>query len=335
MALLTPLAQAGVTINIDPTGGGGANPNNVLAATGFSWAPGNTVAIGGGSLTPASVGTNITLLYDAIIAGIPTTGANSASIGSNNGNILINGVNNTSQQFVITAQFTETVQTVNTTTGVITFTPNLALGANTVKIWAGASNQANSATNNDPNATGFPTGSGPPPLVPTNSTLILSGSVTAAQFTSSFQANTATDPRVGGTPVPLNQFGGTSYPTTTTLAGTGNTGLIVAVSSVNPAYFLTPPTVLALNFSQGISTGVPFNGVVPQTTLPSSFGTGQYNPNVGSTNGTGADFLFQSQAANNFTIPEPSSIVMACTAAGVVSLAGLWRRRKATRTARS
>jgi hypothetical protein len=68
--------------------------------------------------------------------------------------------------------------------------------------------------------------------------------------------------------------------------------------------------------------------------MPSAFGTGQYNPNVGAANGvTGPDFLFQSQSANNFGVPEPSSITMACTAAGIVALAGLWRRRKATRTA--
>jgi hypothetical protein len=119
--------------------------------------------------------------------------------------------------------------------------------------------------------------------------------------------------------------------------GTGNTGLIVSVSSVNSSYFLGgAPTVLALNFTQGISTGVPFNLVTPQVILPSSFGSGQYTPNVGPVNGLGADFLAQAQAVNNFTIPEPSSITMACTAVGFVSLVGLWRRRRnATRAAGS
>jgi hypothetical protein len=209
--------------------------------------------------------------------------------------------------------------------GTVTFNPNLALGANTVRIWAQSATNANSVTNNDPTALGFPPNASPP-----NQTLILTGQITGGpSFTSSFTENTATDPRLGGTPVPLNQFGGTSYPATNTIAGTGNTGLIVNVLSTNAAYFLTPPTVIALNFSQGISTGVPFNGVVPQTTLPSSFGGGAYNPNVGAVNGASpGDFLFQSQAANNFVVPEPSSIIMACTAFGGVSLAGLWRRRR-------
>jgi hypothetical protein len=75
-ALFTPLARAAVTVSLDPLGGGGLNPNNVLQATGFNWAPGNSVLIGGGNLTSASVGTNVTLLYDALIAGIPTVGTN-------------------------------------------------------------------------------------------------------------------------------------------------------------------------------------------------------------------------------------------------------------------
>jgi hypothetical protein len=330
MAVFTPLARAGATINIDPTGGGGANPNNVLAAAGFSWAPGNTVAIGGSGLTAASVGTNVTLLYDAYIATIPTVGTNTASIGSNNGNITIltPAVNNTGQQFVIAAQFTETIATVSG--GTVTFTPNLGLGANSVRIWAQSSGNANSVTNTDPTALGFPPNASPP-----NQTLILTGSIIGGpSFTSSFTENTASDPRLGGSPVPLNGFGGGTYPATTTITGTGNTGLIVNVSSVNPSFFLSPPTVLQLNFSQGISTGVPFNNVTPQTTLPSSFGGGTYNPAVGAVNGASpGDFLFQSQAANNFSVPEPSTISMACTAAGVVSLAGFWRRRRA-RTAR-
>jgi hypothetical protein len=339
IAVIAPQTRAGVVVNLDPTGGAGASAANVLNATGLSFAPGNTVAIGGGNLSAASVGATFTLLYDAILQGISTTGANgnTAGVDTNNANIRINGVS-TTQQFVITAEFTEQIVAVNATTGVVTFAPLVNQGVNAVNIYAQSSNVANSATLNDPTAVGFQ----PNTLVPANSTLILSGKVSATNFTSSFSENTTTDPRLGGTPVPLNNFtGSTSYPTTTTIVGTGNTGLIVNVSSTNPNFFLSAsPAILNLNFSGGISTGTPFSNVAPQTSFYSSDHPTGYTPQLGTVNGASStpspsDFLFQSSAAANFSIPEPSSISMALSAFGIVSLAGLLRRRKAARAARS
>jgi len=337
MAVSAPQTRAGTVVNIDPSGGTIAG--DVLNATGLSFAPGNTVAIGGGNLGTASVGSSFVLLYDAIIQGIGSTGANgnTAGVDTNNGNIRVNG-NSTGFQFVITAEFTEQVTGVSTATGVVTFAPLVNTGVNSVNIYAQASNQANSATLNDPNAVGFQ----PNPLVPTNSTLILTGKVTASNFTSSFKEDPTTDPRLGGTPQPLNGFAGSStYPTTNTIVGTGNTGLIVSVSSTNPAFFLgTSPAVLNLNFAGGISTGTPFTNVTPQTTFFSSDHLAGYTPQLGTVNGASStpspsDFLFQSSSNANFTIPEPSSISMAFSAFGIVSLAGLWRRRNAARAARS
>src|SRR5262249_19851068 len=58
-------------------------------------------------------------------------------------------------------------------------------------------------------------------------------------------------------------------------------------------------------FSQGIEVGVPFANTEPA--LKMFTGTA---PNIGSVNGIGTDFLFQSQTANNFAFPSalPPSI---------------------------
>jgi uncharacterized repeat protein (TIGR01451 family) len=286
-------------IPFDPTGGGGANPANVLNVSSVAWLPGNVLTEGGGSLF---VGKDIPALYEAILGSINTASGNSASTLGNNGSILING-NPTNVQIVITAQFHETVTSI-TNTGpntVVTFAPNFAAGTNEVKIYAQEATTAenvtpalgNAANRNDSSGKGFA-----PQPVPSNSTLILTGHITTTGFTSSFvQNNTA------GSSALLNQHGGGSgsYSGVNTITGSGNTSLTVAVNSYNHSYFLPPSgtTLSTLNFDS-ITSGVPFRAVDPQTKMFD--GT---VPNVGTVNGNGTDFLFQSQANNDFTLGTP------------------------------
>lgn len=326
-AVFAPPAEAASSvIAFDPLGLGGADAND-LAITSFAYLPGNVDSVNGGGLTPASVGQNVVVKYEAILGQIGTAaGSPTASLNSTNGNISV-GANNLNTQIVITAQFTETVTSVNATTGVVTFGFNSS-GTNSMNIYAQSSTSANSANINSSNGgvNAYPlatttTGNAPPNPPTTNSTLILSGQITPAGFTSQFQNS-------GNAPVALNQHAGGSgdYATTTTITGSGNTALGVNVSFANPNYFYQgSPSVVNLTFNT-ISSGTPFIGVDP--VLKNFDGT---TPNIGAINGvSGPDFLFQSQANNSFSVPEPSSITMAVTAMGIASLAGFLRRRRRT-----
>ena len=318
-------ARAGNVIGLDPTGGGGVNPNNLLQASSFSWLPGNSLGIGGGG--NLVVGQDVHVLYQAILGSINTTGANSAALGSNNGNITINGSINTGVQFVITAEFTEKVASLTLVSGVaqsVVFAPDLAAGVNSLKIYAQPSGNANINSSNSP-TNEYP-GAG--------ATLILSGHAVAPNFTGSFAEDVTSDPRLGGTAVALNQHSGGSGSDAgiTTITGSGNTSVTVAVDSYLAGYFVTGLPLFTLNFNT-ISTGLPFRATDPALKM--------YNgvaPNIGAINGvSGPDVLFQSQANNDFTTltPEPGTIVMALTGIGIGALAGLrnLRRRNASLTA--
>jgi hypothetical protein len=82
-------ARAGAIVNIDPTGGDGVNPNDVLSTTNLAFLPGNVLSIGGGNIGPGSVGKPVDIRYQAILGSMNTSGLNTAALGGNNGNILI------------------------------------------------------------------------------------------------------------------------------------------------------------------------------------------------------------------------------------------------------
>jgi len=317
---MAPSAQASSTVLFDPSGG--TLPGSTLSASSFAFLPGNVDAVGGGGVL--TVGENVHAVYEAILGSINTSGANQAALNGNTGNITTSGGGNTGNQVVITVQFTEQVTAFNGTT--VTFAPNLGVGVNAVNMYIQSSTAANSASINISSGVGFPTQPSPP-----GSTLILTGKLTNDNFTSSFTENPATDPRFGGTPVPLNNHstGSGSYAGINTIVGSGSTGLTVAVSSTNATYFTGLPPLIALNFTS-ISSGTPFTSVDPMTTMF----TGAV-PNTGTVNGVnGNDFLFQSQASTNFSVPEPSSILMGAIAVGFVSVASVRsRRRNASTTA--
>jgi hypothetical protein len=274
-------------IPFDLTGGAGVNPANVVSATSFTWLPGTALSVGGGAL---AVGKDVPLLYEAILQGIQTAGIGGADVtaNGNNGNLSINGTP-TNVQIVITAQFTEKVQSISPDGKTATFVPDLGVGANVVKIYAQAATDANSANLNDSSGKGF----GPGNPVPANSHLILTGHVTLDGFSSSYTASAAA-------PQPLNQHvgGSGSYAGVNTIVGSGVTGLQVAVDTYDTHYFLTgAQSLVSLTFAQ-VSAATPFQGSDPQTRMFD--GT---VPKVGAVNGvSGPDFLFESQATNNFTL---------------------------------
>jgi hypothetical protein len=157
-------ARAGFVIPFDPTGGGGANPGNVLNVASFSYLPGNVLMQNGNN---PMVGKDVTVFYQAILGSINTASGNSASLSGTNGNIAINGNPALNIQIVATAEFHETVSSITAVPGgtTVTFAPNFGGGANFYKVFAQPTTPG--ATVNDANTTNQYGGAG--------STLILSG----------------------------------------------------------------------------------------------------------------------------------------------------------------
>jgi len=321
VAAFAPPARAGDIVLFNPTGAGTA-PGSVLNVSSFQYLAGNTLAINGGSL---AVGDSIHLVYQAILGTINTSGGNGAgTANANTGNIIDNGVT-TNVQIVIEAQFNETVTSLVGNTAVFAFNPSLVPGPNAVNLYAQSAIAANSASLNDGLGAGF-TGNAP---VRVN---ILTGAITASGFSSSFTAVTPGDPT---SYLPLDSHAGGNTPpslgTIPTIQGSGNTSLTVAVNTAltNLGYFPTPPTVIQLNFNT-ISAGTPFRAAEPETVMFQ--GTTNSLANLGPVNSQGADFLFQSQANNDFTVaqavPEPGMLATALTGIGLAFLARLRAQRR-------
>jgi hypothetical protein len=311
-------ARAGSLINLDPTGGGGANANNVLSVSSFAYLPGNTLAQNGGN--PA-VGDTIHTVTQSILGSINTAGANGASLGSNNGNITTTLGGNTNTQFVIEAQFNSVVTSVTPLPGggsvaTFGFAPG---GINAVNIYAQSSTAANSANINDGLGAGF-TGNNP-----VGRTLILSGVLTGGA-TSAFAAS-------GLQPITLDQHAGGNTPSSLgnipTVIGVGNASATVAVTFQNNSYFLPGSLPLSTLEFNTVSSATPFRAVEPETVMFT--GATNSSTNLGPVNGLGTDFLFQVQANNDFeVIPEPASIATLMTGMGFVFLTSLRvaRRRR-------
>src|SRR5206468_2995057 len=116
-----------------------------------------------------------------------------------------------------------------------------------------------------------------------------------------------------------------NYVGTTTDQGQGSTGLNMVVTSYDTAFFKT----LGINASNFANIGAqaPFVQVAPSTAFNSPIAALGSAPTIGVTvganNGTsGPDFLLQLNGTpQSFFVPEPSSLVMAVSALGIIPLA--------------
>ena len=358
MAVLTPPTQAASTVGFNPngTGFGAGTTSTVFNVTSFSYDNGNALFVGGNQAitnfqagSTAAANTQTQLLFQSTLgivngstASGPTLGVNnnSISITSNlgafppnagSGDITINNsigtqIANLSKQIVLTGTFTEQVTSVgpsgpNTQIQFADASAPVLSGTNSVALWVQASGTADEKA-----GTGFP---GP------GATLIMVGHVVPSGFGSTF-TSTFSEPTSGSgsksNPVVFDQYsyptGVTSnYPSTLSVSGTGSTNFQVAIDSYNTSYFQNAPTIIGLSFNP-ISLSLPFGQEPPAAKVQG------VTPAIGTVNGGtigsggGVDLMVQTQATNNFVVPEPSSVSLAVSGIGLISLARLWAPRR-------
>jgi hypothetical protein len=362
VAVFTPLAQAASTVAFNPqgTGFGAGTTSTVFNVSSFSYDNGNALSVGGNQAVAnflAGTGSTTSQLFfqstlgtvNGATASGPVLGVNNnvISIGGNlnalppnaaSGDISIQNsvgtqIANLGTQIVLTGTFAESVTGLTTTGGNASVqfadasAPVLS-ATNSVTLYIQSSGTANELA-----GTGFP---GP------GAVAILTGHVVPSGFGSTFTSNFS-EP-VSGTgsqssPVTFDQYtyptgGSSNYPGKLSVSGTGSTNFQVQVDSYNSSYFQNPPTIIGLSFNP-ISTSLPFGQEPPAAVVQG------HTPNIGNVNGgsiaggAGPDVLFQTQGTNNFAVPEPSSVSLAVTGIGLVSLARLWARRRRNKASAS
>jgi hypothetical protein len=120
-----------------------------------------------------------------------------------------------------------------------------------------------------------------------------------------------------GTSSAFDKFGINNYPGITSDNGTGGATAVANVNTTDPAFFISPPSVIGLDFST--DNQMPFD-----KTNPSQLFMGM-PANIGAINGvSGPDIQVQADASVSFVVPEPASL----TVLGLASLALLRVRRR-------
>lgn len=288
LALNAVSAQA---ILFDPLGTAGAN---AITTDVFDWSPGNALATN-----------TVPIVNDA-----PFTLFSQGTLGNfqNNSSVITTTGLNTTYEYTYVMGFREIAfgglgsATFIGTAG----TPNY------FEIWYDPTRNANNL-----NGTGFNDG-----------TKILSGNVI-------FSIGSYGGLLQGTSGVPLDQFGANNWLGTTSLTGAGGTQIDVSVGnlSYNTNFFLS--NINGLNFNTTNNT--PFRQVDPgKCMVDDAGGTGVSNcggvtgtiPNVGAINGiSGPDFMFQADAANSFSVPEPGSIALFGLGMAALSFSNTRRRK--------
>jgi hypothetical protein len=317
---LASSAQADPII-FNPTGGvasgGGFNPGN-MGITSFNWGSGDALAvasISGGGIVP---GSTFQLYYQTKLIGLNTSGGGTTPAGLNAGN---------GYQITEVASFTELVSPLSTSSAAI-FTLNPTQAANSgVKIYYEDLTKPGAVVANADTGAGFipPTTAG---TLIFNASLASLSPANGASNQSNYTDTTKVNP--GTNPVQmLNPLTPTNYSGVNTDQGTGSTVLSMVGTIVNTSFFITP-AVLNSQFSSNLRNNFADIGASLKFNDPSTSAPGMtLTPTVGSLNGvSGPDFLLEvSGATQNFSVPEPASLVMALSAMGIVPLA-TWRVRR-------
>ncbi len=144
------------------------------------------------------------------------------------------------------------------------------------------------------------------------------------------------------TPQPLDQFGTNNYPNIQTVAGAGSFNLLASVTFANPAFFISPPTVISIT-ANGF-TNLPFLQTNPSSCYWDGSGlSSAAGPNtapgtspcptntLGAVNGIdGPNFAFETRPTSAFTVarlPEPATLAL--LGIGLGALGWSFRRKDA------
>jgi len=318
-------------INFNPTGGatiGTFNPGT-MNITSFNWGSGDALgvaSISGGNIVP---GSTFQLYYQTKLIGLNMSGGGTTPAGLNV--FIAPGNAGNGYQITEVASFTEFVSPLSTSSAAI-LTLNPVQAANSgVKIYFEDLTKATAVVANADTGAGFI------PPASAGTTIFSSGLLPAAgaSNTSNYTDTTKTSP--GTNPIQtLNPLTPTNYSGVTTDQGTGSTVLNMTGASVNTSFFLTP-AFLNSQFSSNLRNNFADIGASLKFNDPSTAAPGMtITPNVTGNNGTtGPDFLLEvSGATQNFSVPEPASLVMALSALGIVPLA-TWRVNRSRRLAKA
>ena len=207
--------------------------------------------------------------------------------------------------------------------GIFNF-PTIAGGDNFFRIYYDPAKNAN-----DLAGTGFNDG-----------TLILEGTIQPGGA-NNFLANafnTPLDPSDDGGPGnPLDAHGTNNYPAISSINGNGGSSILIAVTFFDPNFFLTPPTVIEIDFTS--NNHLNFNNTDPSALFFRGDGSstpGATVASVGTCNGcpaeTAPNVIVQVDGSSSFTsvqTPLPGSLAMIGSGLGLLLLAGggVLRRR--------
>ncbi len=303
LALAVP-AQASTIVPIDPDGPG---PQALIQVGALDWNVGNSIMLNLGSGTSQVYAQGNLANFD------------------NPGPIAGTGLN-VNYEWTYDLGFLNSVSQTclpdcTNPTSMLTQLTSISGGDNFFRIWFDPSKDSNPLT-----GTGY-----------TNGTMILEGFIeagggnnfTAQNLTGICSTGVTCAATPNGSPIPLDNFGPNNYPGMSSVTGSGGGQIAIHVTFANPAFFLTNPVTLLVDFT---TKNAPFGQTDPSLQFTNGAGSpvaGATIASIGACNGclgtnpgpvtpsnptnTAPNVMVQVDANSSFgttAVPEPSSLLL-------------------------
>jgi hypothetical protein len=323
LATLAPSAQAD-TIVFDPTGTPGP-AGDIPGVTDLGFSSASVLAQGIGSGVP-TVPVTYNIYYQSVFLAV--SNANGPIFGTGGNPFATSG-----NTFTAVAGFRETSTpeplvpnaTTATLTGTLVSPPGFSTSTAVPNFFQIYQKPGVAGIPNNSTGAGYATGT----VILQGFIIPTAGATSIGNFAVNGQVNaagTAFTPSLA--PFTSNPNGVNPTPTSnTSITGQGSTALSVVVTFANPNFFPVAPVLL--NFST--TNTLPFSSQTPAGSFFNGTGVPQV-PNLGVVNGNGPDLEFSSAAHAQVVVPEPSAILQAFTAAGLLSSIAFLKRRQTKST---